>query len=194
MTEQRSGLPIIAFDDLDAWTYWLANEPRDSSGLWLKLAKLGNSVSRLTKAEAIDGALMHGWIDGQLNAYDERWWLIRFTPRRSRGKWSEKNRTRANELIDAGKMAKAGLSEVEAARADGRWDAAYAPASTATVPADLAAALDTQPKARTFFETLSGANRYAILYRVGEAKKPATRAARIAKFVAMCAAGKTIHG
>ena len=142
---------------------------------------------------AIDGALCHGWIDGQLNPSDENWWLIRFTPRKARSKWSEKNRIRAGELVGAGRVAAAGLAEIEAAKSDGRWDAAYAPQSTVTMPDDLAAALKAEPDARAFFDSLESANRYAILYRVHEAKKPETRAARIAKFVGMCARGERVH-
>ena len=193
METERAGLPIIAFDDAAAWEGWLAVQPRDHRGLWLKLAKAGNRASSLSKVQAIDGALIHGWIDGQLNPYDDAWWLLRFTPRKSRSKWSEKNRARAVELIAAGRMAAGGLAEVEAARADGRWDAAYAPQSTATVPDDLAAVLDTVAGARAFFDALDAVNRYAILYRVQDAKKPETRAARIAKFVGLCAAGETVH-
>jgi uncharacterized protein YdeI (YjbR/CyaY-like superfamily) len=191
--EERAGLPIRAFADLAAWEAWLADQPRSSPGVWLKLAKASAGVASVTKAEAIDGALCHGWIDGQLNPYDDDWWLIRFTPRKPRGKWSENNRKRATELIAEGRIAKVGLTEIEAAKADGRWEAAYAPATTIGVPDDLATALDAEPKARAFFDTLTGANRYAILYRVHEAKKPETRAARIAKFVAMCARGETLH-
>jgi uncharacterized protein YdeI (YjbR/CyaY-like superfamily) len=191
--ETKAGLPIIAFTDIAAWEAWLADQPADAPGLWLKLAKAGNTESSLTKAQAIDGALCHGWIDGQIDKYDEAWFLTRFTPRTARSKWSEKNRKRAEELLSDGRVSPAGRAAIEAAKADGRWDAAYAPASTASEPADLKAALDANPKARAFFDTLTGANRYAILYRVHDAKKPATRAARVAKFVAMCAAGETLH-
>ncbi|HVI99218.1 MAG TPA: YdeI/OmpD-associated family protein [Sphingomonas sp.] len=148
----------------------------------------------LSKAEAIDAALCHGWIDGQLDKYDDASWIVRFTPRRRGSKWSQANRTRALELIDAGRMSPGGLAEIEAARADGRWAAAYASASRAEVPADLQAALDRAPAADAFFATLTGANRYAILYRIGTAKKPETRARRIAQFVAMLERGETIHG
>ena len=193
MTPADDGLPVLSFADAAGWEAWLAEAAPDA-GLWLKLAKKGNAASTLTRAEAVDGALIHGWIDGQAAPFDADWSLIRFTPRRARSRWSQKNRARAEELIAAGRMAPAGLAEVDRARRDGRWDAAYAPASTATVPDDLAAALDAEPAARAFFDTLTGANRYAILYRVADAKRPATRAARIAKFAAMCAAGETVHG
>lgn len=193
-TELRSGLPIIGFEEAAGFDAWLAAEPRTSKGLWLKLAKKGAPVTSLSKAEAIDAALCHGWIDGQLDKYDEASWLVRFTPRKRASKWSEVNRTRAVELIAQGRMHPAGLAEVEAAKADGRWDAAYAPASTAQVPADLQAALDASPQAAAFFATLKGANRYAILYRVGSAKKPETRAKRITGFIGMLQRGETVHG
>lgn len=193
METERAGLPIRAFADLAAWEVWLAEQPRTAKGVWLRLAKKSAGTASVTKAEAIDGALCHGWIDGQLDTFDQDWFLIRFTPRKARSKWSQKNRERAEELLSAKRVAPAGRDQIEAAKADGRWDAAYASASKATVPDDLAAALDAEPKARAFFDTLSGANRYAILYRVQDAKKPETRMARIAKFVAMCAAGETLH-
>jgi uncharacterized protein YdeI (YjbR/CyaY-like superfamily) len=159
----------------------------------MKIAKKGSGVTTLTAPEALEVALCHGWIDGQLNPFDDAWWLIRFTPRKPRSKWSANNRRRAEELAAAGRLTPAGLAEIEAAKADGRWQAAYASASKATVPDDLAAALDAEPGARAFFDSLTGANRYAILYRIHDAKKPETRAARIAKFVAMCARGETVH-
>jgi uncharacterized protein YdeI (YjbR/CyaY-like superfamily) len=192
--EMRSGLPIIGFQEAAVFDAWLAAEPRTSNGIWLKLAKKGAKVASLSKAEAIDAALCHGWIDGQLDKYDEAYWLIRFTPRKRSSKWSEINRTRAAELIAQGRMHPSGLAEVDAAKADGRWEAAYAPASTAQVPPDLQAALDASPRAAAFFATLKGANRYAVLYRVGTAKKPETRAKRIAEFVAMLQRGETVHG
>lgn len=191
--EERGGLLIRAFADAAAWEAWLAAQPHSSPGIWLKLAKAGNPELSVTKPQAIDGALMHGWIDGQLQPYDEMWWLTRFTPRKSKSKWSANNRNRAIELIAEGRIAPAGQAEIDAAKADGRWDVAYAPASTAEEPADLTAALDADPRARTFFDTLTGNNRYAILYRIGDAKKSETRAARIARFVAMCSAGETIY-
>ncbi|MEO6153465.1 MAG: YdeI/OmpD-associated family protein [Croceibacterium sp.] len=193
-TELRSGLPIIGFEDAAAFCAWLAEEPRTSRGLWLKLAKKGAAVASLSKAEAIDAALSHGWIDGQLDKYDAQSWLIRVTPRKRASQWSEINRARAKELIAQGRMRSGGLAEVESAKADGRWDAAYAPASTARVPADLQAALDASPRAASFFATLKGANRYAILYRVGTAKKSETRARRIADFIEMLDRGESIHG
>lgn len=194
METERAGLPILPFADAAAWEAWLGAQPRTSKGVWLKFAKASSGVPSVSKAQAIDGALIHGWIDGQLNPFDADWWLIRFTPRKPRSKWSEKNCIRATELIAAGRIAPAGQRELDAAKADGRWDKAYAPQSTIEVPDDLAAALDAEPQARAFFDTLTGANRYAILYRIHEAKKPETRTARIAKFVSMCLRGETVHG
>jgi uncharacterized protein YdeI (YjbR/CyaY-like superfamily) len=192
--EMRAGLPVISFPDAAAFEAWLAAAPRTSKGAWLRLARKGRDVASLSRAEAVDAALCHGWIDGQLGAYDDASWLIRFIPRKGASKWSQLNRTRALELIEARRMAPAGLAEVEAAKADGRWDAAYAPASSAEPPPDLLGALAASPEAAAFFATLTGANRYAVIYRVTTAKRPDTRARRIAQFVEMLARGETLHG
>lgn len=192
--EMRVGLPVMSFPDAAAFDAWLAAQPRTSKGVWLRLTRKGAVLASLSKAEAIDAALCHGWIDGQLDKFDDVSWLTRFTPRKRTSKWSANNRTRALELIELRRMAPAGLAEVEAAKADGRWDAAYAPASSAQPPPDLQAALDASPEAAAFFATLTGANRYAVIYRVSTAKKPETRAKRIAHFVEMLARGETIHG
>jgi len=194
VSETRNGLPILAFADPAALDAWLAAQPPESPGLWLKLAKKGSGIAGPSKAEAIDLALCHGWIDGQLNPYDERTWLVRFTPRRAGSAWSQVNRARAEALIAEGRIRPAGLAEVESAKSDGRWAAAYAPQSRAEVPADLQAALDSSPEAAAFFATLTGANRYAILYRIGAVKKAETRARKIAQFVAMLERGETVHG
>ena len=194
MTEERAGLPIIAFNDLAALERWLEAQPANSPGLWIKLAKAGSGIASVTKAEAIDAALCHGWIDGQLDKYDDSFWLVRFTPRKARSKWSQVNRARAEELIEEGRMRPQGMAQIEAARADGRWDVAYAPASKAQVPPDFQAALDQSPEAAAFFATLTGANRYAILYRIETAKKPETRARKIATFIGMLERGETVHG
>src|SRR5690606_20035430 len=132
----------------------------------IRFRKNGSSVASVTKAQAIDSALCYGWIDGQIDKYDADSWLVRFTPRRPRSKWSQVNRKRALELISAGSMQASGQLEIEKAKADGRWVSAYAPASKAEVPPDLQNALDANPKAAAFFATLTGANRYAILYRI----------------------------
>jgi uncharacterized protein YdeI (YjbR/CyaY-like superfamily) len=193
MVKAKRDLPVIAFKSQLAWDAWLTSQPAQSKGLWLKLAKKSSGIASVSKPEAIDTALCHGWIDGQLDSFDEAYWLIRFTPRHSTSKWSEKNRARALQLIDQNCMRPAGLSEIERAKKDGRWDAAYAPQSTAEVPEDLRAAMARSKQATRFFETLDSTNRYAILHRIHDAKKAETRAARIGKYVAMLMEGKTIY-
>jgi uncharacterized protein YdeI (YjbR/CyaY-like superfamily) len=193
MAKTKRDLPVVAFKSQQAWDDWLASQPADSKGLWLKLAKKSSGIVSISKSEAIDTALCHGWIDGQIDSLDDKHWLVRFTRRRPASKWSERNRTRALQLVELGHMRPAGMNEIERARKDGRWGAAYAPQSTAQVPDDLRAALARNKKAGKFFETLNRINRYAILYRIHNAKKPETRIARIEKFVAMLAAGQTIH-
>ena len=193
MAKTKRDLPILAFKSQQAWNTWLVAQAASSEGLWLKLAKKSAGIAGVSKSEAVDTALCHGWIDGQLDSFDDQYSLVRFTPRRSASKWSEKNRTRALQLIESGQMLPAGLKEIERAQKDGRWEVAYAPQSTAQVPDDLRLALKRNAKAARFFETLNRVNRYAILYRVHNAKKAETRAARIAKFVTMLAAGETIH-
>ena len=190
----RSGLPILLFESAQGFGDWLEAQSDDATGAWLRFARKGAGIASLTKAEAIDLALCHGWIDGQLDKYDAQSWLIRFTPRKARSKWSEVNRNRALELAADGRMTARGLAEIDRAKADGRWEAAYAPASTIEVPADLREALDQNPKAAAFFATLTGANRYAVLYRICAVKRPETRARKIAEFVAMLERGETVHG
>jgi uncharacterized protein YdeI (YjbR/CyaY-like superfamily) len=192
-TKTKASLSVLAFASCAEWEAWLEVEPSMSKGVWLKLAKATSGIPSISKQEAIDGALCHGWIDGQLDKFDADHWLVRFTPRRPKGKWSQANRERALALIKLGRMQPAGMREIEQARRDGRWDAAYAPQSTATVPADLQSALDRKPAAKRRFEQLDSRNRYAILYRVHDAKKPETRAQRIEKYVTMLARGETIH-
>jgi uncharacterized protein YdeI (YjbR/CyaY-like superfamily) len=192
MGKAARDLPVIAFKSQQAWDAWLTSQPAQSKGLWLKLAKKSSGIASVSKPEAIDTALCHGWIDGQLDSFDDKYWLIRFTPRQSTSKWSEKNRTRALQLVELKRIQPAGLNEIERAKKDGRWSAAYAPQSTAQVPDDLRAALTKNKKAASFFETLDSANRYAILHRIHVAKAE-TRMARIEKYVTMLIEGKTIH-
>jgi uncharacterized protein YdeI (YjbR/CyaY-like superfamily) len=192
--EEHLGLPIIAFANTASLEGWLSAQPADSKGLWIKFARKNSKADTVTRTEAIDVALCHGWIDGQLDKFDEHHWLVRFTPRKRGSKWSLINRRRATELIAAGRMRPSGLAQVEAARSGGRWNAAYASASAAEVPGDLQAALDANPKAGKFFAALTGANRYSILYRIGVIKRPETRTRKIAEFVAMLERGETIHG
>lgn len=186
-------LPILSFPSAREFEDWLAAEHASAPGLWLKIAKKGAEAPTVDYQQALDVALCYGWIDGQKKAFDESYWLQRFTPRSGRSKWSMINRDKVAALIERGAMRPAGLREVERAKADGRWDAAYAGQRTATVPDDLAEALAANPAALAFFGTLTGQNRYAVLYRVQDAKRPETRAARIAKFVAMLAEGRTLY-
>lgn len=190
--EELAGQPVILFATAPDCEAWFAEHHTDHRGFWLKIGKRG-AADTVGYAEALDIALCHGWIDGQKRGYDDTYWLQRFTPRGPRSKWSQLNRDKAEVLIRAGRMRPAGQAQVDAAKADGRWAAAYAGQRSATVPDDLAAALAADPQAEAFFETLTGANRYAILYRVQDAKKPETRAARIAKFVEMCHHQQTVH-
>jgi uncharacterized protein YdeI (YjbR/CyaY-like superfamily) len=189
----RTELPVRAFASSANWEAWLAAQPRTSKGVWLKLAKGASGSASVSKQEAIDGALCNGWIDGQLDKFDTNYWLIRFTPRRPKGKWSQLNRERALVLIKLGRMCSAGMREIEQAKLDGRWDAAYAPQSKAQVPDDLQSVLDRNPLAKRHFDRLDRVNRYAILYRIHDAKKPETRADRIEKYTSMLSRGETIH-
>ncbi|MDQ5818002.1 MAG: YdeI/OmpD-associated family protein [Actinomycetota bacterium] len=189
----KPDLPIIPFASRDAWEAWLQEQHATSEGLWLKFAKKDSGIETVTYSEAVEAALCYGWIDGQKASFDDHYWLQRFTPRRPRSKWSKINRQKATELIERGEMKPAGLREVERAKADGRWDAAYDAQSTATVPEDLRRELDKNDRAREFFATLDSANRYAILYQIQDAKRPETRARRIQKYVAMLNEQKKIY-
>jgi uncharacterized protein YdeI (YjbR/CyaY-like superfamily) len=186
-------LETRAFASAEEWEAWLREHHDTAPGVWIRFAKKGSGVQSVTYLEALHAALCFGWIDGQARSVDDAAYVQRFTPRRARSIWSKRNRGFAEELIAAGRMQPAGLHEVERAKADGRWDAAYDAPSTATVPDDLRAALDAEPAAAELFATLNGQNRYAILHRVQTAKKPETRARRIEKFVAMLAAGETLY-
>ena len=187
------GLPMLSLATTGAWSKWLAAHHGSSRGVWLKIAKKGASSASITYAQAIDVALAWGWIDGQKGKLDAAWWLQRFTPRTAKSPWSKINRAKAEALIAKGAMEPPGRAEVERAKRDGRWERAYDGAASSSVPADLAAAFARNARALAFFDTLDGANRYAILYRVQDAKRPATRSARIEKFVAMLARGETLH-
>ena len=183
----------VPFTDQAAWRAWLAENHASSDGVWIKFAKKGSGIPTVVYAEAVEESLIHGWIDGQVKRVDDDFYMQRFTPRRARSRWSKINCAKAEKLIAEGRMQPAGLAEVERAKADGRWDAAYDSPTTATVPDDLRAALDAEPAAARLFAELDGNNRYAILHRVQDAKRPETRARRIAQFVAMLARGETIH-
>jgi uncharacterized protein YdeI (YjbR/CyaY-like superfamily) len=177
--------PVIAFDSQAAWEAWLAEHHATSNGVWVKMAKKATGIPTVTHAEALESALCYGWIDGQRNRFDDQWFVQRFTPRRPRSKWSKINRGKAEQLIGDGRMQPAGLREIERARADGRWDAAYDAPSAATVPDDLQQALDANPAAAAFFSTMNRQNQLVVIYQVNDAKRPETRARRIEKFVSM---------
>jgi uncharacterized protein YdeI (YjbR/CyaY-like superfamily) len=188
----KDDLPLLEFADAEAFDRWLTANAK-ARGLWLKFAKKRGGAATLKKAEAIDCALCHGWIDGQLGRLDDEYFLTRFTPRKAGGRWSANNCKRALVLISQGRMRPRGVAAIEAAKADGRWQAAYPSATAAKTPPDFAAALAASAKAATFFAALDGANRYALMYRLHHAK-PHLRESRIAEFVAMLERGETFHG
>ena len=186
-------IPILSFDNKKKWADWLAKQYDQSAGLWLKLAKKDSGIPSVTYDEAVEVALSFGWIDGQKKGFDDRHWLQKFTPRGPKSIWSKINTEKAEKLIASGEMKPAGLKAVEAARQDGRWDAAYSSQKSMAVPEDFQAALDKSTKAKVFFLTLNSANRYAILFRIQTAKKPETRARRIQQFVDMLKRGEKLY-
>lgn len=187
-------LPLLTIADAAGWRAWLDAHYNESSGVWLRLAKKGTTgPTSLTYDEALDEALCHGWIDGQVRRVDERTYRQRFTPRRARSAWSKRNVGIVERLTGEGRMRPSGVAAVERAKADGRWEAAYAGQATIGVPADLAAALQAEPAAQEMFEILTSQNRYAVLLRIDGAKRADTRRRRIEQFVAMLARGETLH-
>jgi len=184
---------VKPFKSAQAFEAWLRKHHASSDGLWLKIAKKGVGVPSVTYLEAVEIALCWGWIDGQKRGFDEQHFLQRFTPRRPRSIWSKTNVTKVAALIEAGRMQPAGQAQVDAAKADGRWERAYDGARTATVPEDLQAALAQCPPAQAFFATINASNRYAVLWRVHTAVRPQTRATRIAQLVEMLARGEVLH-
>jgi uncharacterized protein YdeI (YjbR/CyaY-like superfamily) len=185
--------PIVSFADQRAWEAWLRKHHVTSPGVWLKIAKKASRHRSVTYDEAVEGALCYGWIDGQKRPHDASWWLQKFTPRRPKSIWSKINRTKALRLIKAGRMQPAGVRQVHGAKRDGRWVSAYDSQRTMRMPHDLRAALSKNAKAKAFFKELSAANRYAILWRVHDAKRPETRAKRIADFVRRLQRHETLH-
>lgn len=190
--ELPTDLPIKLFRTEAAWEKWLAAHGT-APGLWLKIAKKDQGVTSVTYSQALDIALCHGWIDGLKRACDEQYFLQRFTPRKPKSLWSKLNVARVEKLVVASRMRAGGQREVDAAKADGRWQAAYHSASGMEVPPELAAALAKNAKARRFFDTLNGTNRYAFCWRVHTAKKPETKQARVEKFIGMLERGEKIH-
>jgi len=193
MKPTPSDLPVLPFADARAFSKWLSAHHASSSGVWLKLAKKDSGVASVSYAEAVEVALSWGWIDGQKRPLDASWWLQKFTRRGAKSLWSKKNREKALALVASKKMQPPGLAEVERAKRDGRWDAAYDSPRSAGVPEDLASAIAKSADAKKAFAALDAANRYAILWRVQTAKKPETRARRISELVAMLARGEVLH-
>jgi len=185
--------PTLEFSSQEAWRAWLAEHHESASGVWIRFARKGSGVESVTHDEALEVALAHGWIDARAGKGDETHWVQRFTPRSARSTWSKINRAKAEALIASGEMQPAGLREVERAKADGRWERAYDAPSKATVPEDLQRELDADPSAAAFFAALDSRNRYSILHRLETAKRPETRARRLAQFTAMLKAGEKIH-
>jgi uncharacterized protein YdeI (YjbR/CyaY-like superfamily) len=183
----------LTFASAREWEHWLEANQESPDGVWIKVAKKDSGIKSVRYPEVLDSALCFGWIDARREAFDDEHFLQRFTPRRPRSRWSRINRDKAEQLLAEGRMRPRGLAEIESAKADGRWDAAYDSPRQIAVPDDLQRALDANPQAKSFFATLGSQNRYAILYRLQEAKKPETRARRLAKFVAMLEAEETIY-
>jgi uncharacterized protein YdeI (YjbR/CyaY-like superfamily) len=186
-------LPTKRFANPVAWDTWLQKHHTSSPGVWLEFAKKGRRSPPLSHAQALETALCYGWIDGQTASSMAGWWRQRFTPRGPRSRWSQINCAAVDRLRARGRLTPAGLRQVEAAKRDGRWKAAYAPQRTITIPWDLQDALVARPRAKKFFQGLDSKNRYAILYRLQDAKKPQTRHRRLQKFVHMLEAGETLH-
>jgi uncharacterized protein YdeI (YjbR/CyaY-like superfamily) len=190
---EKDGKPILQLASQATWEAWLDDEHAESDGVWLRFAKKGSGVETVAYAEALEVALCYGWIDSKVKSQDERFYLQKFTPRRAKSRWSQINRDKVEELTRRGRMKPAGLAQVELARADGRWEAAYASPASIEVPDDLEARLAASPKAAEFWERLNKSNRYAIVYQLEDAKKPETRARRLEKFVAMLERGEKLY-
>ncbi len=192
---KKSEPPVLSFETPAQFARWVKAQPAASPGLWLRLGKKAGALKTLSYQEALEVALAWGWIDGQTKSHDQDSWLRKFVPRRANSIWSKINRAKAQALIAAGKMQPAGLAEVERAEQDGRWEAAYDSAKNAELPPDFSAALAKSSRAARFFETLTGANRYSVLFRVQPLryKKPETRVRKIAELVAMLERGEKIH-
>ena len=191
--EAADGLPVMRFASEAAWRAWLSEHHEDAAGVWVAIAKAGTDIESVRYPEVLEHAICFGWIDGRRERLDDERFLQRFTPRRARSPWSKINREKAERLTGEGLMARAGLEQVRRAKEDGRWERAYAPQSAAKVPADLQRELDASPAVAAAFAGLSSQNRYAILYRLEQARRPETRARRLAEYVRMLAAGETLH-
>jgi len=190
---KSSDLPILPFASKKKWTDWLAKQHDKSPGVWLKIAKRDSGIASVTYDEALESALCYGWIDGQKKGFDDKYWLQKFTPRGPKSIWSKINTEKVERLIESGEMRPAGLKSIEAAKNDGRWDAAYASQKNISIPDDFHSALDENKKAKAFFETLKSAERYSFLFRIQTAKKAETRAKRIQQFIEMLERNEKFH-
>jgi len=193
MDQKPAELPTILFESQPAFEDWLKNNAASSAGVWLRFAKKGSGIASASYDEAVESALCYGWIDSQAKSYDEKTWIQKFTPRGKRSIWSKINTEKAEALIAAGQMTPAGMKAIETAKQNGNWDKAYAPQSAASPPEDFVSALEQNANAKAFFETLNSQNRFAILFRIQNAKKPETRANRIQQFIAMLEKGEKIY-
>lgn len=193
MTTKSGELPILPFPNKKKWTDWLTKQHDKSGGVWLKLAKKDSGIASVTYDEALESALCYGWIDGQKKSLDDKYWLQKFTPRGPKSIWSKINTEKVERLIKSGEMMPAGLKAIEAAKKDGRWDAAYASQKNISIPEDFRAALDRNQKAKDFFATLKSAERYSFLFRIQTAKKAETRAKRIQQFIEMLEKNEKFH-
>jgi len=191
--KKSDNLEVLSFDTQQDWEAWLKEHHADTKGIWLKIAKKEARAPSVSYAEALEGALCYGWIDGQKAAFDDKYWLQKFTQRGAKSIWSKVNCGKAEALIAEGRMQPAGLRQVELAKSDGRWERAYESQSKITIPDDFQRELDKNPKAKDFFSTLDSANRYAFLFRIHAAKKPETRSAKIQKFVEMLNKQQKLH-
>lgn len=191
--DKKDALPTLFFDGQASLEAWLKDHHADSKGIWLKMAKKDTGIPSVDHATALESALCYGWIDGQGAALDDQYWLVRFTPRRPKSKWSKVNCDKVERLIAAGRMQPAGQQQVDQAKADGRWEAAYDSQSKIGIPEDFQRALDQNPQAQDFFKTLNSANRYAFLYRLQTTKNPALRAAKVQKFIEMLLKQEKFH-
>ena len=193
MGQNKPDLPMLSFESQESFEGWLEKYHADSVGIWLKLAKKGSNISSVGYDEAVESALCYGWIDSQNASFDNQYWLQKFSPRRTKSKWSQMNCEKAEALIAAGRLQPAGIRQVELAKEDGRWKSAYTSQSRITIPDDFQSQLDSNQKAKDFFSTLNSINRYAILHRIQAAKKPETRAQRINKYIEMLANNEKIY-
>ena len=193
MTTKSVELPILPFANKKKWTDWLTKQHDKSGGVWLKLAKKDSGIASVTYDEALESALCYGWIDGQKKGFDDKYWLQKFTPRGAKSIWSKINTEKVERLIKSGEMMPAGLKAIEAAKKDGRWEAAYASQKNSSIPEDFQAALDRNQKAKDFFATLKSAERYSFLFRIQTAKKAETRAKRIQQFIEMLEKNEKFH-